>query len=676
MIIKELTLQNIRSYKSGKVEFPMGTTLFEGDIGSGKSTILMAIEFALFGLGSERGASLLRAREDRGSVSLLFEVDGKEYVVTRGLTRSEDKIQQTSGTLKTSQGMVHYAAVELKEKILDILNFNEPSGGRAQNVIYRYAVYTPQEEMKAILFMPADSRLQTLRKAFRIEDYKTAADNAKSLSGAIEGRANALEAASSDIPALEANVKDLSKRMEDEDVRLAKLSAEEASALKALDQLKADREGLRSQLLTLSGAAANVVQLESRIAEKRKLVSDSNNAIKSLELRIEKLRPTVEALEAAQDPTEKSQADLEQEIHRLEDELAKLNNAESQLGLKVTQYLEIQEKGVCPVCDRLAERTEYAAKLQQKSSEKEEAAARVDQHKRLLNETKALQNKKRMYDQDKLRLDEMKPALSAYQQDKERRKRDVDEATAAIEQLGVELELAKRASSSYGSTKEQVGAFDTRIKDMEGKLKGIRDGLSSASTSIRNWNEERQRNERQIGDKQVMRTKAATLKENQLWIEDYFIPTLSAIEKQVMVNIQQDFNTHFQKWFGILVEDPGKEVRIDEDYTPIVQQDGFEQDVNYMSGGEKTSVALAYRLALNSIVQKVSVGMKSNLLILDEPTDGFSKEQLPKVKEVLDELQSPQIVVVSHEKELESFADQVLRVTKVQGESKVEQLAA
>ena len=121
----------------------------------------------------------------------------------------------------------------------------------------------------------------------------------------------------------------------------------------------------------------------------------------------------------------------------------------------------------------------------------------------------------------------------------------------------------------------------------------------------------------------------------------------------------------------MLVEDPGKQAKVDEEFTPVIQQDGIDQDVSYLSGGEKTSIALAYRLALNSIVQKVSTGMKSNLLILDEPTDGFSKEQLSKVREILDELQSPQIILVSHERELESFADQVIRVAKSNGVSAI-----
>ena len=152
-----------------------------------------------------------------------------------------------------------------------------------------------------------------------------------------------------------------------------------------------------------------------------------------------------------------------------------------------------------------------------------------------------------------------------------------------------------------------------------------------------------------------------SLNEHLIWIQDFFVPTVENIEKQVMTRINLEFNALFQKWFAMLVDDPGKQAKVDEDFTPIIQQDGVDQDVAYLSGGEKTSVALAYRLALNSIVRKVSTGMRSNLLILDEPTDGFSKEQLGKVREILDELQSPQIMLVSHEKELESFADQILQ---------------
>ena len=91
MIIRNIILQNIRSYKTPPpIQLATGTTLFEGDIGSGKSTILLSIEFALFGLGDIEGAYLLRHGEKTGSVHLEFTVDSHEYRVFRS-TRTKKK---------------------------------------------------------------------------------------------------------------------------------------------------------------------------------------------------------------------------------------------------------------------------------------------------------------------------------------------------------------------------------------------------------------------------------------------------------------------------------------------------------------------------------------------------------------------------------------------------------
>jgi exonuclease SbcC len=113
------------------------------------------------------------------------------------------------------------------------------------------------------------------------------------------------------------------------------------------------------------------------------------------------------------------------------------------------------------------------------------------------------------------------------------------------------------------------------------------------------------------------------------------------------------------------------QVRIDEEFTPIIEHEGYEQDFLALSGGERTSLALAYRLALNTIVQEVSISGGSNLLILDEPTDGFSKEQVFKIRDILEELRFPQVILVSHERELEGFADHVFKIQKSGGISEI-----
>ena len=82
-------------------------------------------------------------------------------------------------------------------------------------------------------------------------------------------------------------------------------------------------------------------------------------------------------------------------------------------------------------------------------------------------------------------------------------------------------------------------------------------------------------------------------------------------------------------------------------------------------------MALAYRLALNVMVKKVCEAMQSNLLILDELTGEFSREQLFRLRDILDELKCEQVFTVSHESELEGFVDRIYRITKEAGESKI-----
>src|ERR1041385_7506772 len=125
MLLKSIELENIRSYKDRSlIAFPNGRTLFQGDIGSGKSTILSAIEFALFGLGDIDANYLLRIGESKGSVLLEFESSGKTYDVFRSLLRKGNKISQEEGSLYENGVKNSYSVSELKSRILEIIGIN------------------------------------------------------------------------------------------------------------------------------------------------------------------------------------------------------------------------------------------------------------------------------------------------------------------------------------------------------------------------------------------------------------------------------------------------------------------------------------------------------------------------------------------------------------------------
>lgn len=272
MMLKALTLENIRSYKDEtRIQIPTGTILFEGDIASGKSTILYAIEFALFGLGDIKSSSLLRNGAKRGRVALRFEVDGKEYEVHRSLVKKGRIAQQDECYIDGPNGKAVLSASELKERVLQILGFNEPANPKAQSVIYRYAIFTPQEEMKEVILKKPDERLQTLRKALRIEDYKVASDNTSTLIGRLKERVKYFEGATQDTDSIK-------KKIEDETKLIAKITAELGPLKQKEADLGEEIKTKNEKLKQLQGESEKIKKAEATIPLFKKQIEDKNGS--------------------------------------------------------------------------------------------------------------------------------------------------------------------------------------------------------------------------------------------------------------------------------------------------------------------------------------------------------------------------------------------------------------
>ncbi len=180
MLIKSIKLNNIRSYLNDEIKFPSGSTLLAGDIGAGKSTILLAVEFALFGAKKTDlpASALLRHGKSNGSVELKFELEGKEIIIHRNLKRGKNGISQESGYIIIDGIKSEGTHIELKTMVLDLLGYPKDLVSKSKDLVYRYTVYTPQEEMKRVLLENKENRLDTLRKVFNIDKYKRVRENA------------------------------------------------------------------------------------------------------------------------------------------------------------------------------------------------------------------------------------------------------------------------------------------------------------------------------------------------------------------------------------------------------------------------------------------------------------------------------------------------------------------
>jgi len=88
----------------------------------------------------------------------------------------------------------------------------------------------------------------------------------------------------------------------------------------------------------------------------------------------------------------------------------------------------------------------------------------------------------------------------------------------------------------------------------------------------------------------------------------------------------------------------------------------LDKKMSELSGGQRQLIAF---LMATAILPKI--------LILDEPTDGFSAEQLQRLRDCLESIGLKQIIIVSHEAMMEGFVNHIINVEKRSGVSLVTQ---
>ena len=107
---------------------------------------------------------------------------------------------------------------------------------------------------------------------------------------------------------------------------------------------------------------------------------------------------------------------------------------------------------------------------------------------------------------------------------------------------------------------------------------------------------------------------------------------------------------------------------LDNEYNISIFGPEGESNIDMVSGGEKIAIALALRLGITQAMSEGSI----ETILLDEPTihlDSFRRQELIAVLRSMSVI--PQMLIVTHDIELENAADTLIRVVKKDGISKV-----
>ena len=680
MLFKKLTIQNIRSYENLTIEFPKGSILFAGDIGSGKTSILLGLQFALFGLQpGQKGTSILRQGTDNAYACLEIEVDGEIITLERAIKKSKSGgITQDLNAITIGTTRTELSTSEMKDKVIKILNYPKEFVKKS-NLLYKFTVYIPQEEMKSIIQERPEIRLDTLRHIFGIDRYKRIKDNTQILLQKLKETIKIKEILASELNLLKEKftlenekkitlVREVNNlNLEYQNLILTKQKSEDK--LTSSQGLIDERRELDSELGKLEVFLQGKKDLESRM--KKEIISMQRQTREKSDFSEKRLSTVSELLEKHRKILdEKNSKFLE-----LSSQISVLNSKkERPLNLKN----KITSLENCPTClqtvsqnhkSRIEKQTQYDIEeinreLEQKIQQNQILVNEIENKKKLVRDYEIDKNNLR---QDKIKYEYQKTIEIKIKSDifiLDRTSNEINELQNQIEQLQIKIqtfaqsqEIFNLAKKAFQEINEISRTKEITIATKNKELELLRIKLQELSAEIQ--------------DKEKIREKVNHLRGLQDWIQEKFITMINFTEKNVMVKLRNEFSTIFTEWFSILVPD-SLSVRLDEDFTPIITNQDYEIDYDFLSGGERTATALAYRLSLNQVLNSMLSNIKTkDIVILDEPTDGFAAEQIDKMRDIFEQLKAEQIILVSHEEKIEGFVDHIIRVSK-NGTSKIE----
>ena len=246
--------------------------------------------------------------------------------------------------------------------------------------------------------------------------------------------------------------------------------------------------------------------------------------------------------------------------------------------------------------------------------------------------------------------------------------RDVEVLQRRAESRATRMKELETALANSGLQEQTLRGAESLLRDVEKALESERGMLVRADARLDEAARRVQDAEKGRADRSQLLREADDLAEKAAWVTGPFRDSVLAMEQKLLAHAQAAFERDFARYFASLVDDPGLTARTDVAFTPAVSIEGEWTPAEALSGGERTSLALAFRLALSRVVRSMG-NLRLDTMLLDEPTDGFSPEQVVRMGELLEELALPQVIIVSHEGQLASIADRVVRVRKQDGKS-------
>ena len=260
MRINSIRLQNFRQHTDTYIEFDAGLTGILGANGTGKSTILEAIAWALYGNPAARGKretikSLRAPARAAVKVELDFDLGGHRYQVNRTLTNAEVYLDRGPAPIANS---ISGVAEVLRRRL-----------GMSHDEFFN-TYFTGQKELSVMAAMGPTERAQFLSRLLGYERLKVAQEIARERRKSIVAELNGVKSNMPDADQVRAEASDAEKAVRAAEEQATRVTARHEAARTSLAEIAPGWESVQAERATVQR-----IEGDRRVAESERTARQS-----------------------------------------------------------------------------------------------------------------------------------------------------------------------------------------------------------------------------------------------------------------------------------------------------------------------------------------------------------------------------------------------------------------
>ena len=690
-MINSIELGNFLSHSDTKLEFYDGVTVFVGNNGAGKSSIIDAITFALFGKHSRKtNKSLIKRGTTQGFAKINFTINGKELQAERkidvkgGLAAQFSEksngewLQIAAGERKQfGESMTHEVEKKIglefeKLKIASIVQQGE------LNSIIKAKPKEFKELLNAIIGIDkldvASEAMKLVNKNFREkirQDIGYDDTHIEILNLDLEKYHNELEKSKP----LKGKLSSKREKSEKELLVLTEKLERETPKLDKLKQLELRKKELREY------AKEAILEIKNEIEEKERKILDCKGCFEYVGL-----------AKGLQIKLEKEEFAIKDSLKRLQ----KLTNLKASLVEKQSLASKLKLKdNKCPVCDSKVSKLNP---LFQEEHLKQELEKNEDVITTLQKDIKLFEKNRFEFSEKLQKAKESQATLRAHsikdQADLKKIQKDIEDKKVNVKKVPLIISTGNLVEVAQLDSHSKM-LFEN-ISQLELETKGFAEvNFVNLKESISEKQDELSRIDQEIGaitekiseaEQQIKFLKKAI---SEVKVVRDYVEELDTIQTNIF-NRDGAVATSLRSWalntisvkaseYLALLNTKIQRIFLSEKIRDVVISCYSRNEVleiESLSGGEQVSVALALRLGMANLLGASHL----NLIILDEPTTHLDAERRKSLVAVLSQLSNitnvgapMQFIIITHDSEIfeDSTVEHIYKFESTEQGSKV-----